>query len=144
MSETKERQVLFLCTGNSARSQMAEALLRARGGGRFVVFSAGLEPKPIHPLTRRVMEEAGVSLEGQVSKGVEVYLGKESFHHVIVVCEQAREQCPRIYPWAGEVLYWPFEDPAAAAGSEEERLQVFRRVRDEIERKILSWLKETS
>ncbi len=114
--------VLFLCTGNSARSQMAEAFLRKHGGDRFDARSAGLEPKGIHPLTIAVMNEIGISLDDQYSKSVQEFLGKVSPRHVIFVCEQAEQSCPRIWPFALQTHCLPFRDPAAAEGSEEERL----------------------
>ena len=119
-------RVLFVCTGNSARSIMAEALLRQHGGNRFEVFSAGTEPRGVNPLTIRVLEEAGVDASRARSKSVQEYLG-QPFDYVITVCDQAREACP-VFPGGAESLHWGYEDPAAAAGSEEERLAVFRRV----------------
>ncbi len=132
-------KVLFLCTGNSARSQMAEAILRHLGGDQFEVFSAGLEPKGIHPLTIRVLEEIGLDTSGQTSKALNTYLGKIHFAYLITVCSSAEEKCP-VFPGMGTRLHWPFDDPAAAEGSEEERLAVFRRVRDEIADRIRIWL----
>ena len=134
-------KVLFLCTGNTARSQMAEAFLRSYAGDRFEVYSAGLEPEEINPYTRQVMEEAGVSLEGQYSKGLEEYLGREHFDYLITVCERAERSCP-IVPGTGERLHWPFEDPVAFEGSEEETLDKFREVRDQIEGRVLEWLRD--
>jgi len=119
-------RVLFVCTGNSARSIMAEALLRQHGGNRFEVFSAGTEPRGVNPLTIRVLEEAGVDASPARSKSVQEYLG-QPFDYVITVCDQAREACP-VFPGGAESLHWGYEDPAEAAGSEEERLAVFRRV----------------
>jgi arsenate reductase len=135
--------VLFLCTGNSARSQMAEAFLRKYGGDHFEVYSAGLEPKGIHPLTKRVMEEIGLKLEGQWSKNVSEYLGKKHFAYFITVCSDADDKCPTTFPGPkSERLRWFFEDPAAFAGSEAEALAKFREVRDQIRARILDWLKE--
>jgi arsenate reductase (thioredoxin) len=134
-------KVLFLCTGNSARSQMAEALLRKHGGERFAVFSAGLEPHAINPLTIRVMEEQGVDMSAHRSKSVEEYLGKASFDYVITVCAKVDKNCP-IFPGVTTRLHWPFDDPAAVTGTDAERLAAFRRVRNEIEAKIRSWLAE--
>ncbi len=132
-------KVLFLCTGNSARSQMAEALLRKHGGERFDVFSAGLEPSGVNPLTIRVMQEQGIDMSGHWSKSVQEYLGKVRFDYVITVCSKADKNCP-IFPGASVRLHWPFDDPAAAVGSEGERLAAFRRVRDEVEARIRAWL----
>jgi arsenate reductase len=140
---TKPR-VLFLCTHNAARSQMAEAFLRKHGGERFEVMSAGLEPTAVHPLTVRAMNEAGLDVAGQQAKGLDGFLGKATVQIAIIVCESAQKNCPRIYPFALQRLYWPFEDPAAASGTEAEQLQKFRDVRDQIEAKILEWLKTST
>jgi arsenate reductase len=134
-------KVLFLCTGNSARSQMAEAFLRMHASDRFEVFSAGLEPKGIHPLTMRVMQEKGISLEGQTSKPLSEYMGKVNFDWLITVCDNADKNCP-FFRGIGSRLHWPFEDPAALVGSEEKKLIKFRLVRDAIELKISNWLAE--
>lgn len=135
-------KVLFLCTGNSARSQMAEAILRRRAGDRFEVYSAGLEPKGIHPLTVRVMEEQGYDLSGHRSKDVAEYLGQVHFGYLITVCGHAEAHCPRTFLGVSERLYWPIDDPAAFVGSEEETLEAFRRARDEIAARIEAWLAE--
>jgi len=137
----KRTTVLFLCTGNSARSQMAEALLRRHGGEHHDVFSAGLEPRDVHPLTIRVLAETGIDTSMLRSKSVDEFMGKMAIHHAIVVCSKAQQQCPRLYPFAMEFLYWPFEDPAAFTGSDEQKLDKFREVRDQIEARILEWLK---
>ncbi len=135
-----KRNVLFLCTGNSCRSQMAEALLRARGGERYEALSAGMEPKGVHPFTLRVLEEIDVPTAGLESKHVSQFLGHIQVHVLIVVCDGANESCPRIFPGMRERLFWPFDDPASATGIEAERLEVFRRVRDEIDQRIRTWL----
>jgi arsenate reductase len=119
-------RVLFVCTGNSARSVMAEALLRRHGGADFEVHSAGTEPKGINPLTLRLLEEAGIDASWARSKSVTEFLG-QPFDYVITVCDQARQSCP-VFPGVHEALHWGYEDPAAAEGTEEERLAVFRRV----------------
>ena len=119
-------KVFFLCTGNSARSQMAEMFLRKYGESQFEPFSAGLEPKGINPLTVRVMEEIGFDLSGNRSKGIDEFLGKEHFEYLISLCHDAEENCPRIWPGVNQRLHWAFEDPAAFEGSEEERLEKFR------------------
>ena len=134
-------RVLFLCTGNSARSQMAEALLRKHGGARFEAYSAGLEPKGINPYTRRALAEIGVDMAGQSSKDLKIYLGKLHFGYLITVCGNAEERCP-VFPGVGVRLHWPFEDPAAFEGTDEEKLAKFRAVRDQIEARIQGWLKE--
>lgn len=127
-------KVLFLCTGNSARSQMAEGYLRHAGGDRFQVLSAGIAPKGLNPLAVEAMREIGVDISGQRSKDVREFLG-ESIPCVVTVCDNAREHCP-VFPGACKRLHWSFEDPAAAAGTREEQLAVFRRVRDQIGRAI--------
>ena len=137
---TKVR-VLFLCTGNSARSLMAEALLRKHGGDRFEVHSAGLEPKGINPYTRRILAEVGIDMAGQSSKDLQTYLGKQHFGYLITVCSNAEERCP-IFPGVSRRLYWPFEDPAAVVGSDDEKLAKFRAVRDQIELRIVDWLRD--
>jgi arsenate reductase len=141
MSMDKNR-VLFLCTGNSARSQMAEAFLRKYGGEHFEVYSAGLEPKGIHPFTVRVMEEIGMPLSGQSSKDVREYMGKLHFGYLITVCANAEERCPTTFPGVSQRMHWPFDDPAAVEGTEEEKLAKFRQVRDQIDRRIREWLME--
>lgn len=134
--------VLFLCTGNSARSQMAEAFLKKYAGDRLEVHSAGLEPCGIHPLTIQVMDEVAISLEGHRSKPLGDYLGKLSVRYAIIVCEQAEKACPRIWPFTKQRLFWPFENPAAFEGSEAECLTKFREVRDQIDEQIQHWLAE--
>ena len=137
----KKLRVLFLCTGNSARSQMAEALLRKLAGDRYEVHSAGLEPTVIHPLTVKVLEEIGIDASKQYAKPLTDYLGKTHFSYLITVCSKAEERCP-IFPGVGQRLHWPFEDPAAFEGSEEEKLAFFRSIRDQIQAKVQHWLSE--
>ncbi len=128
MSKAK---LLFLCTGNSARSQMAEGLLRAKAGDRFEAFSAGLEPQPVRPEAVSVMAEIGIDIRDQVSKDVAQYLGQVHFGYLVTVCDQASANCP-IFPGVSQRLHWSLDDPAAEAGTEQQRLAVFRRVRDEL------------
>lgn len=135
----RKPRVLFLCTHNAARSQMAEAFLREYAGDRFDVHSAGLEPTEIHPLARQVMAEKGIDLEGQRSKSLFEYYMKVHIGYLITVCSNAEAKCP-IMPMVGSRLYWPIDDPAAFEGTEEERLATFREARDEIERRIKDWL----
>jgi arsenate reductase len=135
-------KVLFLCTGNSARSQMAEAFLRKYAGDKFDAYSAGLEPKGIHPYTERVMEEVGINLTGQRSKHIKEYMGKVHFGYLITLCDEAEKSCPTTFPDIGQRLYWPFEDPSTFVGSENEQLAKFREVRDQIEQRIKGWLAE--
>ena len=132
--------VLFLCSANSARSQMAEALLRKHADDRFEVLSAGIESTSVNPLAIKAMMELGIDISEQRSKSVKEFLGKRGFQHVIFVCDKAEQQCPRMWPGTAKIQSWPFEDPAAVHGSEEERLAKFREVRDLIEAKILTWL----
>ncbi len=134
-AETKERvKVLFLCTHNSARSQMAEGLLRHLAGDRFEVMSAGTEATHVRPLAIRAMDEISVDISRQESKTLDRYL-EEPFDCVITVCDEANEACP-FFPGAKRRLHWSFEDPSRVDGSEEERLAIFRRVRDEIRERI--------
>jgi len=137
-----KQRVLFLCTSNSARSQMAEALLRSYAGDIFEIHSAGLEPKGIKPLAVKVMAEAGIDISHQASKGIEAYLGKTHFHYLITVCDDADQNCPTVWPGVNTRLHWSFEDPAKFEGSEEEKLAKFREVRDQIEERIRQWVVE--
>ena len=139
MSKTK---ILFMCTGNSARSQMAEALLRKYAGDKFDVYSAGLEPKGINPYAKKVMQEIGISLEGHYAKDFREYMGKFNFGYLITVCSEAEEKCPATFPGVSHRLHWYFEDPAAFTGSDEETLQKFREVRNQIDQQIKIWLAE--
>ena len=132
MSERK--RVLILCTGNSARSQMAEGLLRHDGGARFEVESAGVSPTGVRAEAVAAMRELGIDIAGQRSKSVEEFVG-QSFDYVITVCDNAREQCP-VFPGSTRRVHWSFDDPAAARGDEPARLSVFRRVRDEIRARL--------
>jgi arsenate reductase len=134
-------KVLFLCTGNAVRSQMAEAFLKKHAGDQFEVYSAGLEPTGINPLTIKVMSEAGFSLTEQTSKNVAQFLGKVHFGYIIIVCSRAEKNCP-IFPGVSVRLYWPFDDPLEFHGSEEEKINKFRHIRDQIEKKIIQWLKD--
>jgi len=136
-------RVLFLCTGNTARSQMAEALLKRYTGDRFEIRSAGLEPGVLHPLTRRVMAEIGIDTASQYAKGLDQFLGKVEFDYLITVCDKAARNCP-FFPGAGIRLAWSFEDPAAlaASGDEAAALAKFRQVRDQIDARIQAWLRE--
>jgi arsenate reductase (thioredoxin) len=131
---TEKARVLFLCTHNSARSQMAEGLLRHLAGDRFEAHSAGTEVTHVRPLAIRAMNEIGVDISGQESKTLERYLG-EPFDYVITVCDDANEACP-FFPGAKDRLHWSLPDPSAAEGSEEERLAVFRSVRDQLRDRV--------
>ncbi len=127
-------RVLFVCTHNSARSVMAEILLRRKGGDAFEVFSAGTEPSAVRPLTLRVLQEGGFDTSGLRSKSVDEFLGQR-FDYVITVCDQARQSCP-VFPGSGESLHWGYEDPSEASGTEEEKLAVYRRVFTQIGNRI--------
>jgi len=143
----KKKNVLFLCTGNSARSQMAEGLLRHIAGDRFEVMSAGLEPKEeVHPLAVEVMRELDIDIANQKPKTVDVYLGRVPVHFLIVVCNKAQATCPRIWPGLmdGNRYYWPLDDPAALQGSVDEQLALFRDVRDELQEKLREWADEAA
>jgi arsenate reductase (thioredoxin) len=134
-AETGERaRVLFVCTHNSARSQMAEGILRHIAGDRFEVYSAGTEATHVRPQAIKVMNELGIDISAQESKTLERYL-EEPFDYVVTVCDDANEACP-FFPGAQRRLHWSFEDPAAAQGSGEQRLGVFRKVRDQIKKRI--------
>ena len=123
-------RVLILCTGNSARSQMAEGLLRHDGGREYEVFSAGTHPSQVRPEAIQVMREAGIDISGHRSKSVEEF-ANQHFDYVITVCDNAKESCP-VFPATTKRIHWSLEDPAAVQGSEDQRLAEFRRIRDQI------------
>jgi arsenate reductase (thioredoxin) len=127
-------KVLFLCSGNSARSQMAEGYLRHVAGDEFEPLSAGIEPKGLNPLAVEAMKEIGIDISQQGSKDVREFVG-QAIPYVITVCDNARQRCP-IFPHTDKSLHWSMEDPAEAIGSHEEKLAVFRRVRDEIRQRV--------
>lgn len=131
--------LLILCTGNSCRSQMAEGFFRHLAQGRLEVSSAGLDPKPIHPLAIQVMAEVGIDISAQTSKGVKPFLGMGSITLVITVCERAEEHCPRIFPFTLKREFWPFSDPASVTGEDQVRLEAFRLTRDCIQERIQTW-----
>lgn len=133
-----KKRVLFVCTGNSARSQIAEGLLRHISKGAVEVFSAGTDPQPVHPLAVRVMGEANVDISGHRSKSVATFAG-ESFDFVITVCDRAKENSP---PWPGKVdyIHWSIDDPAPVDGLEDVRLKAFRKARDELRQRITLFL----
>jgi arsenate reductase len=130
--------VLILCTGNSARSQMAEGLLRVLADDRFEVFSAGSKPSTVNPLAIAAMDEHGIDIRSPRSKHLNEYLA-QPFDYVITVCDNAAETCP-LFPGPARRIHWSFPDPAAVEGSEAERLASFRQVRDAIETRLKSWL----
>ncbi|MHC4138758.1 MAG: arsenate reductase ArsC [Planctomycetota bacterium] len=129
-----KQKVLFVCTGNSCRSQMAEGLLRHYGKDKFDVFSAGLKPSYVHPLAIKAMAESGIDITNQYSKTVNEFLGQD-FSCIITVCDGAKELCP-VFPGKHYALHWSIEDPASAEGTENERMKVFRRVRQNILERI--------
>lgn len=131
-------RVLFLCTHNSARSQMAEGLLRSIGGERFEVHSAGTEATLVRPEAIRVMGEIGIDISGQASKSLAPFL-REPFDWVITVCDQAKESCP-VFPGARATAHWSIDDPAAVAGSEPQRLAAFRAARDELRSRVADFV----
>lgn len=135
-----KKRVLILCTGNSARSQMAEGLLRHDGGEAFEVESAGVEPSHVRPEAIAAMLDVGIDIKGHRSKSVEEFAGRE-FDYVITVCDNARERCP-VFPAQTTRIHWSFEDPAAATGDDAARLSVFRRVRDEIRARLGQFIDE--
>jgi len=139
----KQRQtVAFVCTHNTARSQMAEALLRHRAGDEFVVLSAGMRPRPVHPLTLRVLEEIDVPTDGLIAKDLGELLGKRAIHKAIVLCPEAQQDCPNVVPFAQSVEFWPFPDPTEPAQSPSAQLQRFRTVRDAINARLGTWMLE--
>jgi arsenate reductase len=131
-------RVIFVCTANSARSQMAEAILRREGGDRFDVVSAGVNPSTVNPLTIRALAKAGIDISGARSKQVDEFLG-QPFDYVITVCDRAREACP-YFPGGRETLHWGFDDPAEAEGTEAQRLAVFERVMGEVAGRIRTFI----
>ncbi len=136
-----KQNVLVLCTGNSARSQMAEGLLRQVADERFEIYSAGLEPKGINPYAIQAMDEIGIDIRGQRSKGVKEFMGRMFFHYLITVCGHADANCPRaLWSQGGVKMHWPFEDPAAVEGTDEAKLAAFRETRDLLGAKIKSWI----
>jgi arsenate reductase len=139
MKDETTKRVLILCTGNSCRSQMAEALWEALGEGAWHASSAGSKPSGyVHPLAIAAMRELGIDIAAGVSKSMEQFAG-EKFDLVVTVCDNARESCPA-FPGGKQTLHWPFDDPADAAGTDEEKMVVFRRVRDEIKEQIRDYL----
>jgi len=131
-------RVIFVCTGNSARSQLAEAILRREGGPDFEVVSAGVSPRGVHPLTIRTLAEIGLDISDARSKSITEFLD-QPFDFVVTVCDRARESCP-VFPGAATSMHWGFDDPAEAEGTEAERLAVFRRVMTEISGRIRTFI----
>jgi arsenate reductase (thioredoxin) len=134
-----KQRVLFLCTHNSARSQMAEGFLRSLAGHRFEVASAGTQATRVHPLAIRAMVEVGIDLGGHTSKVVDAFV-EQPWDYVITVCDAANEACPA-FPKKSSRLHWSFEDPSQATGSDDQRLEIFRRVREQIRRRVTEWIR---
>ena len=137
---TEKKRVLFLCTHNSARSQMAEGLLRHMAGDRFEVFIAGTEQTRVHPLAIEAMHEVGLDITAHTSKTLDTLAGQQ-FDYASTVCDRANESCP-IFPGATQRIHWSFDDPSAATGSDEERLSAFRRIRDEVAARLRTFAAE--
>lgn len=135
-------RVLFLCTGNSCRSQMAEGWLRHLAGDHFEVVSAGTHPIGLNPYAVKVMGEAGVDISTHVSERIDPYLNQH-FDYVVTVCDRAQESCP-VFPRASQMLHWNFDDPAHATGNYEQKLIIFRKTRDEIADRVRRFLTEGS
>lgn len=140
----EKKKVLFVCVHNSARSQIAEELLKQIAGDRFEAESAGLEPGEVHPLTVKVLREEGIDIAGKkTNSAFDFFKQGRRYHYVVTVCsKEAEESCP-VYPGTLHRLHWPFEDPSQATGSEEQRLAKFREVRDQIRRKVESFVEVT-
>jgi len=135
-----KKRVLVLCTGNSARSQMAEGLFRAVGKGKFEVFSAGTKPGSVRPEAIAVMKEVGIDISGHRSKSVDEFVG-QPFDYVVTVCDNARDTCP-VFPAGVVRIHWSLEDPAAVEGTEARRLEAFRRTRDLIHERVKAFYRE--
>src|SRR5215472_1166508 len=142
--DTAPERVLFLCTHNSSRSQMAEGLLRARGGKRYAVFSAGTHPRTVHSLAIKAMAELGIDISEQTghrAKGIEAFDDAPPMDLVVTVCDEAALECP-YFPRARRQQHWGFPDPSKASGSEEERMFVFRQVRAAIASRIETFVQQ--
>jgi arsenate reductase len=145
-TDQKAMRVLFLCTHNSSRSQIAEGLLRSRGGDRYAVFSAGTHPRSVHPLAIQVMREIGIDISeaaGHRAKSLDEFVGQEPMDLVVTVCDDAAEECP-FFPGARRQEHWSFPDPSAVTGSDEERLAAFRSVRDAIASRIEAFVGQSA
>lgn len=143
MNDISKPNVLFLCTGNSARSQIAEGLLRARAGDRYTVYSAGLEPKGVNPYAIKAMDEIGIDISNQESTDLSDYMGYMNFATLVTVCDHAEKNCPRAFLMAiNNHLHWSIEDPAAFEGGDEETAEKFREVREQLDQRIQAWLAE--
>ena len=135
---SRKKRVLILCTGNSARSQMAEGLLRYDGGDSFEVSSAGTKPTQVRPEAITVMREIGIDISGYRSKSVNGFAGQE-FDYVITVCDNAKHSCP-VFPGRTQLIHWSIEDPVAVHGSEEQKLDTFRRIRNQLRERLRGFI----
>lgn len=143
MEKSKKQKAIFLCTQNSARSQMAEGFLRHYGGDSFEAYSAGIEPTgEIHSYAVKVMEEVGIDISDQYPKRLRTYLGETGFNYLIIVCARAEKNCPKTFPGVHARISWLFDDPRGEDVPEKQMLERFREARDEIERKILTWIED--
>lgn len=141
MAADRKQSVLFLCTQNSARSQVAEGFLRHLAGDEFEVHSAGVAASgEVHPYAVKVMAEVGIDISEQYPKGLKTYLGKRGFNYLVIVCERAEAECPKNFPGVGTRFSWIFDDPRGEDVPEGESLERFREIRDQIELKIRDWL----
>jgi arsenate reductase len=136
----KTKRVLVVCTGNSARSQMAEGLFRAVGGPGYEVFSAGTKPSQVRPEAIAVMREIGIDISGHRSKSIDEFAG-QPFDYVVTVCDNARDNCP-VFPVRGQRVHWSLEDPATVQGTEEDRKAAFRRIRDQVQERVKAFFGE--
>jgi arsenate reductase len=141
---TGKPTVLFLCADNSTRSQLAEALLRHRAGDRFEVHSAGLEPRPVHPMVADVLREQGLEAEALEAKKIGAFLGRRSVRYAVIVGEPDEPECPRIFPFAAQTTRWPVAKPTDAEESPEGQLSALRRTRDEIDGHLSEWLSQVA
>jgi arsenate reductase len=137
-----KKKVLFLCTGNSCRSQMAEGFLRHFGGDKYEAYSAGVDPAQVNPLSVKVMQESGIDISDQISQSAIEFTGEE-FDYVVTVCDNAKQTCP-VFPGGYEKIHWDLKDPAEAEGTNEEILQFFRTIRDQIKTNVLEFLQNNT
>ena len=143
MISMSKAKVLFICTGNSARSQMAEAFLREYASDNFEAYSGGLKAEGIHPMTKQVMQEVGLDISEQESKPLKRFLGNMHFGFLVTVCRRAEKNCPT-FPDVSTRLFWDIEDPKSFEGSDKEKLAKFREIRDEVEERVKNFIKEHS
>lgn len=136
---TTKKRVLVLCTGNSARSQMGEGLFRKEGGQEYEVVSAGTKPSHVRPEAIAVMDEIGIDISGHRSKSVNEFTD-QPFDYIVTVCDNAKDSCP-VFSGGGERIHWSFEDPAAVEGSDDERREAFRRIRDQIHERVKTFFR---